>query len=88
MSQADTNSLLSFLKSLEKGDRIEVSPYDKTFEVVKLSPPVCYEVKLEGPDGDTFHLRDMPLSDSDVLQIERQSINSEPVIVRGIEVVD
>jgi hypothetical protein len=85
MTDAAT-SLISSLKDLEEDVKVEVNCIDDTFTVAGFKPHICYEVELEASDGTVYYLRETRL-DGDVLEIERQSLNSEPIVVRELEVV-
>lgn len=74
------------LENLEEGDKVEANCIDDTLTVVGFKPRICYEAELEASDGTVYYLRETRL-DGDVLEIERQSLNSEPIVVRELEVV-
>jgi len=84
---AENQSLIDKLKSLKKGDQIEVNCIDETLTVQSISVPVRYEVWLEASDGAEYALGETLLED-DVLEMDPRKPFSDPRIVRELEVVD
>jgi hypothetical protein len=85
--QGGGRPLTEKLKNLEVGDTIEVNCLDETLTVLSTSPPVCYEVYTEAPDGTKYDLRETLLDDDDSINIEPRKLNSTPILVRELEVI-